>query len=618
MKPGPASKVRSSALRWLTLGLWGGGLVLMLVVGALVWRGIASAEQTEALRHEVIATRVFDEMERELTVFVSNEDARPFTHYRETFVPEGGEVARASPLSKLPEHPAVLAYVQVERPDLDPEITLPLSVEAQAERTPAQVTATQRAMAALGFAEAPDEPPTPAITQRQGDDPPPQQQIQMQAQSVGPEAVQQEVAIQQALNSGADVRNDRQSKIFNPSGNSLDNFNDPQVAGANLLEVAPQSKKKKGPGTTLAVQDDEVVVAPFEVEVDGELLVMHRRVGVGNSSFEQVIVLDSEALLQALGDAVLSRGELARYASLVDRSGPPDPERFEYEHVFAAPFSMVGRLALRKVPGPGAYASMTLWIMGAVVLVVLVAGLAVLQRAVTATVSYAEQRNDFVSAVTHELRTPLTTIRMYAEMLEADMVPPQRRAEYLSTMREQAERLGGLVEDVLAMAKLEKRDGSEVGSAIEPLSDVVHGVVSMLEPQAKEQDVRLRVELGREVAEQRVVAPAIERILTNLMGNAVKFAPGGEVSLEAREEAGELVLLVQDEGPGVAPELLTTIFEPFYRAERELTRNTQGTGIGLSLVARIVETMEGTVQARNREPNGLAVEIRLPTATRAK
>ena len=115
-----------------------------------------------------------------------------------------------------------------------------------------------------------------------------------------------------------------------------------------------------------------------------------------------------------------------------------------------------------------------------------------------------------------------------------------------------------------------------------------------------------------------MVAPAIERILTNLMGNAIKFAPGGEVLLEAHAEGSDLVLLVHDEGPGVDPELLATIFEPFYRAERELTRKTQGTGIGLSLVARIVETMDGTVEARNREPHGLAVEIRLPTATRAK
>jgi two-component system sensor histidine kinase CpxA len=105
------------------------------------------------------------------------------------------------------------------------------------------------------------------------------------------------------------------------------------------------------------------------------------------------------------------------------------------------------------------------------------------------------------------------------------------------------------------------------------------------------------------------------RALSNLLRNAVRYAgAGGPIEVTARLENGQVVLAVADRGPGLPPEELENVFAPFYRPEASRTRETGGAGLGLAIVRTCVEACGGTVRCRNREPHGLAVEIRLNAA----
>jgi two-component system sensor histidine kinase CpxA len=109
----------------------------------------------------------------------------------------------------------------------------------------------------------------------------------------------------------------------------------------------------------------------------------------------------------------------------------------------------------------------------------------------------------------------------------------------------------------------------------------------------------------------------LHRALENIVRNAVRFSPdGGEVLLEARQQAGLLSISVVDAGPGVPPEHLERIFEPFYRVANARDRDSGGHGIGLAIASRVVRLHGGAIRALNRSPSGLRVEVSIPV-TRA-
>jgi signal transduction histidine kinase len=140
----------------------------------------------------------------------------------------------------------------------------------------------------------------------------------------------------------------------------------------------------------------------------------------------------------------------------------------------------------------------------------------------------------------------------------------------------------------------------------------------VIEPHAAKQEFTLRLDLSPQLGPARFDRDALLQVLFNLVDNAVKHsraAPCREIVVAARPAAdGGVSIRIQDRGPGVPARDLERIFEPFYRTQRELTRTTQGTGIGLALVRGLVEQMHGTVAARNREDGGFEVEIVLPAA----
>jgi signal transduction histidine kinase len=220
------------------------------------------------------------------------------------------------------------------------------------------------------------------------------------------------------------------------------------------------------------------------------------------------------------------------------------------------------------------------------------------------TLALDARRAAFVSAVTHELRTPLTTFKLYAEMLEEGMVPEEKRKEYLSTLRTEANRLGYLVENVLAYAQIER------GRERKPLEEVP--AAELLERILP----RLRERAGTKL-EVAAIPPCIvradrisvEQILFNLVDNAARY--GGErVSLSCSLAKNALVISVADEGPGVAPEVERRLFEPLRKSAAEAADGAPGIGLGLALSRRLARAMGG--ELRYRRARGATFELTLP------
>ena len=220
----------------------------------------------------------------------------------------------------------------------------------------------------------------------------------------------------------------------------------------------------------------------------------------------------------------------------------------------------------------------------------------------------------FVAAVTHELRTPLTTLRMHAEMLEGGLVAPERTARVYAELSREAARLSRVVENVLAMSKLE--DGRWVlDKRRADLAAAVGTIAATLEPRAKDRGFALRVSAEPGDVEVELDPRALELVVQNLVDNALKFAADGEPrEIDVRVVPGDsaVELVVRDHGPGIAPELRERVFDRFDRAGHS---DKPGTGLGLALVRELARAHGG--DARVVEGPGAAIAVTFPRRPRA-
>jgi signal transduction histidine kinase len=290
------------------------------------------------------------------------------------------------------------------------------------------------------------------------------------------------------------------------------------------------------------------------------------------------------------------------------------------------------------------------WLFGGVIL--LAAGLAgagawQLQRHLAAQVRLNDLKSNFVSSVSHELRAPIASVRLMAESLERGKVQDEpKRNEYFRFIVQECRRLSSLIENVLDFSRIEQ---GRKQYEFEPTDIVtlVQQTVKLMEPYAVERGIQLKSEIRNPKSEMEVDGRAIQQALVNLIDNAIKHSPKGEtvvVVLECEqrrtgvapvsnlqsgsipeteltkernmETAATAVLLsVSDHGPGIPASEHEKIFERFYRLGSELRRETQGVGIGLSIVKHIVEAHGGRVTLKSEVGKGSRFTIELPGRT---
>jgi signal transduction histidine kinase len=367
----------------------------------------------------------------------------------------------------------------------------------------------------------------------------------------------------------------------------------------------------------------DVRISPFHGRSLGpDRLVLWRDVRIGDATWLQGLALRLPELTEHLEKLLLEGSELDTYLRLDWLGGAPPESPLPlagYAHAFAHrfedPFVDLAVVAsLRPLPQPGP--SPRAWVLRLAVLLALVAllGFGALYRMVAVALHFAERRSNFVAAVSHELKTPLTAIRMYSEILRDDLIPDEgKKREYYGTMAAESERLSRLIENVLELARLEKGTRT-MNPSVGDVGPVLVEAVRTLSPHARERgfDLEIRAEPGLPAAE--FDRDALLQVLINLVDNAIKFSRDANerrIQIEALREGERVALRVRDHGPGVPAQHVGRVFQPFFRGERELTRTTRGTGIGLALVKGLVEGMGGTVAARNHPQGGFEVSIGL-------
>lgn len=225
-------------------------------------------------------------------------------------------------------------------------------------------------------------------------------------------------------------------------------------------------------------------------------------------------------------------------------------------------------------------------------------------------------RRDFVANVSHELRTPIAAIQGWAETLTSGIVEmPEFVEEQLLVILRHARRLSALVDDLLALARVEAlgiEDAFVPVRVRDLVDDLLEGLAEQVEQ--KGMGVEVRVDASCEVI--RSEPRALEYVCRNLLENAIKYTPaGGRVLLEVHALAGQVLeLVVEDNGTGIEEQHLPRLFERFYRIDRGRSRDVGGTGLGLSIVKHFAEALGGTVGVQSEPGQGSRFWVRLPSS----
>lgn len=221
-------------------------------------------------------------------------------------------------------------------------------------------------------------------------------------------------------------------------------------------------------------------------------------------------------------------------------------------------------------------------------------------------------RRDFVANVSHELRTPITVMRAAAEtLLDGALDHPKHARRFVESLSRNAERLGLLINDLLDLAKLESGRYRLSSEEID-VSRAIHNVVRSVDALLQNKSITLETECPAGLV-INADANALEQILVNLVGNAVKYSPElTTIRVVARKSGDKVRIAVEDEGPGVAPKHEARLFERFFRVDAGRSRDAGGTGLGLAIVKHLSDAMGGAVGYTPRQPKGSIFWVVLP------
>jgi signal transduction histidine kinase len=220
-------------------------------------------------------------------------------------------------------------------------------------------------------------------------------------------------------------------------------------------------------------------------------------------------------------------------------------------------------------------------------------------------------KSDFLAKMSHELRTPLNAVLGYTQLLSGGTPEPlpAKSGRYVERIDLSARHLLSLIEEILSFSRLEAgREMIELEAV--GVHVLVKEVVAIIEPLAERKGIGFRVSAPDEPVSLRTDTRKVRQILVNLLGNAVKFTDQGEVAFTAREDGGWVVFQVRDTGPGIAPDHLEKIFEPFWQVAG--AKRAAGTGLGLTVTRQLAQLLGGDVEVRSTHGEGSTFSVRLP------
>lgn len=230
----------------------------------------------------------------------------------------------------------------------------------------------------------------------------------------------------------------------------------------------------------------------------------------------------------------------------------------------------------------------------------------------------SEAKSEFLSSMSHELRTPLQAIVGFADLMatDADYSLNGVQHDRLKRIRSNSRHLIGLVDAVLDLSKLDAGAVSLPSEAV-PIRETVDECLSLIDAAAAKRNLTIRdLTAGLALPDVRADPTSLKQILVNILSNAVKYnRPGGEVSIDCKVvEASELTFIIADTGPGIPPEDMERLFDPFERLGYE-SGQIEGIGIGLTIVKRLIESIDGRISVHSDAGSGTVFEATLPLAS---
>ena len=218
-------------------------------------------------------------------------------------------------------------------------------------------------------------------------------------------------------------------------------------------------------------------------------------------------------------------------------------------------------------------------------------------------------KTDFISNVSHEIKTPLAVIQNTAELLKNDSMTPQQRQAYILSINEASKRLSSLITNIL---KLNKLEGQTIKPQSEPfdLCEQLCGCALAFEDIWEQKNIEFEAQL-----EDRLTlfsdAPLLEIVWNNILSNAFKFTnEGGRVTLRQWSDSNNAFIAVSDDGCGMSEETRRHIFDKFYQGDT--SHSAQGNGLGLALAVRVLQLVDGLIEAESELGKGSTFTVKLP------
>jgi signal transduction histidine kinase len=636
-------------------------VTLSVPLGYFVIRTYRGLEQEETATLSFFANTLFDEMEQALEALVQMEEARAIDEYNFYMSPPGGRYEEnRSPLSHLPAQSYILGYFQnnpdgsfqtplaqsgksvaVDRKDAvaqlesanrifnrkrtaaTDKITVPPAREvAEAEQKQQSgfaekyldLTRSQKPKARLGQKEKRFEKVTEA------------QAKNVARQEVG-EAGKSPAPLAAALSKSGP---DRSPAV---EDSLMDSDKDRAAKKYRRREIHPSESEADRPGETAPETRDEenfqVEVAPLQSVLIGvDQMFIFRRIMINQKIYRQGFILRLRAFLNHLTQNYFIAQPMADYANLrlqvmdqgrgivrVQGGIAAHNPKFILKRSFPSPFAFLNAtLSFDEIPR--STSRNTLMVMMVVLAAIFLIGLFAIYKSARAIVDLSERRSQFVSSVTHELKTPLTNIRMYIEMLEQGIAKDtEREQEYFQIINSEGSRLSRLINNVLDLAKLEKKQRS-LNLTRGTFEEVVAEVQTVMQAKLRQEDFTLKI-VQEDIRPFKYDREAMIQVLINLIENSIKFcrlALKKEITIRIYQEPKCVKIAVSDHGPGIPRHALKKVFDDFYRVDNTLARKTRGTGIGLALVKKFIKLIGGDVTAENNPGGGCTITISLPAS----
>jgi signal transduction histidine kinase len=632
-------------------------LILLFCVGIsiplayVIWHTYHGLAQEEHSQLRFFSEALFDEMEQEMADLVQREENRAVDEYHHTMAQDTG-TPRNSPLSQPPDETYILGYLQ-NNPDgsfqtpLIPDMgNVPAALRPIISQLKAANTVFNRKKLAMAHGTS---------TEVQNDDLTRQALMEekkkketfaarylSKSQQAPPKTYlgqkysrKEEITVGQALNLSREDRvaldaaptapqqaEARPAEERNRGGWAQSAAPSPS---ADLeLEAADAANAAPGASAAFAFQAE---VAPFQsLFISNGSFFIFRRIAINNQIFRQGFVLRVEPFMRHLAATHFDIQPMATFAGLrleapADENRPAIVQSGNWgaagemitRRTFPAPFDFISAtVQAATIPPSPVRRSMNAAL--AVLGVFMLMGLAAIYQSVRTVVDLSERRSQFVSSVTHELKTPLTNIRMYIEMLDQGIAAtPEREREYLQILGSESSRLSRLINNVLELARLEKRQRRfELRTG--RLMDVFSEAATIMGHKLQQEGFELQIR-NTDVPDFAFDREVLVQILINLMENSIKFGRSASekiITITAAAQDQWVRIGVSDTGPGIPRSELKRVFDDFYRVDNDLTRATGGTGIGLALVKKFLVALGGRVEAANNEGPGCTITIVLP------